>query len=236
MDFTKPFKVAIDRLEHFAFIKRHLDVFKEPALTNYPITAYESDFLDFIYSLGFINILTFVCISLFPSYFKYDPFKIFNIIPIMLLLIANTFFIAAVMMLSHWGLTKSIGYFYKVKTNTFYEAQIFWRVFRVLSLSYILITVPFLIEINSSIFTHEALGTTINRMFLITIILIFMLQIKLLALPLYRIGKQFGRTLGLIHILLVIANALFINNFFWKQIPPGIFINTQEFIKLLSAK
>lgn len=63
-----------------------------------------------------------------------------------------------------------------------------------------------------------------------------MLQIKLLALPLYRIGKQFGRTLGLIHDLLVIANALFINNLFWKQIPPSIFINTQEFIKVLSTK
>jgi hypothetical protein len=236
MEFAKPVKVAFGRLEHIAFIKRHLDVYKKPDITQYPVAAYEFDFLDFIYSLGLINILTFVCISLFPSYFKYDPFKIFNIIPVMLLLIGNTFLIAAVIMLSHWGLCKSMGFINKIKTHTFYEAGIFWRVFRVLSLSYILITIPLLIGINSSIFTHEELGATLNLMVLITIILIFMLQIKLLALPLYRVGKQFGRTLGLIHILLVIANALFINNLFWKQIPPSIFVNTQEFIKLVSTK
>ncbi|KTD37588.1 hypothetical protein Lmor_0451 [Legionella moravica] len=236
MEFAKPVKVALGRLEHIAFIKRHLDVYKKPDITQYPIAAYEFDFLDFIYSLGLINILVFVCISLFPTYFKYDPFKVFNIIPIMLLLIANTFLIAAVIVLFHWGLCKSIGFIYKIKTHTFYEAGIFWRVFRVLSLSYILIIIPLLIGINSSVFTHEELGATLNLMLLVTVILIFMLQIKLLALPLYRIGKQFGRTLGLIHVLLVIANALFINNLFWKHIPPSIFINTQEFIKVLSTK
>lgn len=47
-------------------------------------------------------------------------------------------------------------------------------------------------NLNSSIFTHEELGATLNLMLLVTVKLIFMLQIKLLALPLYRIGKQFG--------------------------------------------
>lgn len=153
----------------------------------------------------------------------------------MLLLIANTVLIATVIALFHWGLCKIIGFIYKIKAHTFYEAGIFWRVFRVLSLSYILITIPLLIKINS-IFTHEELGAMLNLMFLVTIILIFMLQIKLLALPLYRIGKQLGKILGLIHSLLVIASALLINNFFWKQIPPSIFVNTQELIKLLSIK
>ena len=236
MEFTKPVKLAFGQLEHVAFIKRHLDVYKKPDIAQYPIAAYEFDFLDFIYSLGLINILTFVCISLFPSYFKYDPFKVFNIIPIMLSLIANTVLIATVIVLFHWGLCKCIGFIYKIKTHTFYEAGIFWRVFRVLSLSYILITIPFLIAINSSIFTHEELGTTLNLIFLVTIILIFILQIKLFALPLYIIGKQFGKTLGLIHSLLVITSALLINNFFWKQIPPNHFVNTQELIKLLSNK
>lgn len=235
MEFAKPVKVAFGRLEHIAFIKRHLDVYKKPDITEYPIAAYEFDFLDFIYSLGLINILVFVCISLFPSYFKYDPFKIFNIIPIMLLLIANTFLIAAVIALFHWGLCKSIGFICKIKTHTFYEAGIFWRVFRVLSIFYSLITIPFLIQING-IFTHEELGVPLNIVFLATIILICTLQMKLLILPLYKISKQFGRTLGLIHVLLVIANALFINNLFWKQIPPSIFVNTQEFIKLVSTK
>lgn len=96
MEFAKPVKVALGRLEHIAFIKRHLDVYKKPDIIQYPIAAYEFDFLDFIYSLGLINILVFVCIILFPTYFKYDPFRVFNIIPIMLLLIANTFLIAAV--------------------------------------------------------------------------------------------------------------------------------------------
>ena len=83
MEFAKPVKIAFGQLEHIAFIKRTLDVYKKPDITKYPIATYESDLLDFIYSLGFINILAFVCISLFPSYFRYDPFKIFNIIPIM---------------------------------------------------------------------------------------------------------------------------------------------------------
>lgn len=235
MEFAKPVKIAFGRLEHIAFIKRHLDVYKKPDITQYPTAAYEFDFLDFIYSLGLINILAFGCISLFPSYFKYDPFKIFNIIPIMFLLIANTILIAALIVFFHWGLSKCIGFFYKVKMNTFYEAGIFWRVFRVLSISYILITVPFLIKMNG-IFTHEELGVPLNIVFLVTIILIWTFQMKLLILPLYRIGKQFGRTLSLIHILLVIVNALFINNLFWKQIPPDIFVNTQEFIKLISIK
>ncbi|AUH70819.1 hypothetical protein [Legionella sainthelensi] len=235
MEFAKPVKVAFGRLEHIAFIKRHLDVYKKPDITQYPIAAYEFDFLDFIYSLGLINILTFVCISLFPSYFKYDPFKIFNIIPIMLLLIANTVLIAAVIVLFHWGLCKCIGFIYKIKTHTFYEAGIFWRVFRVLSLSYLLITIPLLIQINS-IFTHEGLGTTLNLISLLTIILMLMLQIKLFILPLYKIGKQFGKALGSIQSLLVIASALLINNFFWKQIPPSIFVNIQEVIKLFSAQ
>lgn len=56
MEFAKPVKVAFGRLEHVAFIKRHLDVYKKPDITEYPIAAYEFDFLDFIYSLGLINI------------------------------------------------------------------------------------------------------------------------------------------------------------------------------------
>lgn len=231
----KPVNVALDRLEHFAFIKRNLDVYKKPDLRGSPIAAYEFDLLDFIYSLGFINIIAFICISLFPLYFKYDPFKIFNIIPIMLLLIANTVLIAAVIALFHWGLCKSLGFIYKIKTHTFYEAGIFWRVFRVLSLSYLLITIPLLIKINS-IFTHEGLGTTLNLIFLLTIILMLMLQIKLFIIPLYKIGKQFGKALGSIHSLLVIASSLLINNLFWKQIPPSIFVNIQEVIKLFSTQ
>ncbi len=113
MEFTKPVKVAFGQLEHIAFIKRHLDVYKKPDITQHPIAAYEFDFLDFIYSLGLINILTFVCISLFPSYFKYDPFEIFNIIPIMLLLIANTVLIAAVIVLFHWGCASALDLFIK---------------------------------------------------------------------------------------------------------------------------
>ncbi len=52
MEFTKPVKVAFGRLEHIAFVKRNLDVYKKPDLTKYPIAAYEFDLLDFIYSLG----------------------------------------------------------------------------------------------------------------------------------------------------------------------------------------
>ncbi|RUQ78837.1 hypothetical protein EKM59_11705 [Legionella septentrionalis] len=51
MEFTKPVKVAFGQLEHIAFIKRHLDVYKKPDINQYPIAAYEFDFLDFIYSL-----------------------------------------------------------------------------------------------------------------------------------------------------------------------------------------
>lgn len=36
MEFAKPVKVAFGRLEHIAFIKRHLDVYKNQILPNIP--------------------------------------------------------------------------------------------------------------------------------------------------------------------------------------------------------
>ncbi len=37
MEFAKPVKVALGRLEHIAFIKRHLDVYKKPDITHYMV-------------------------------------------------------------------------------------------------------------------------------------------------------------------------------------------------------
>ena len=167
-------------------------------------------------------------------YFDFDLFKIFYIIPLTILFIANALLIAALI-----GIFSTIVFLIlnrKITSDLF--SKIVWRAVRLFSVINIFIILISL-YCSNDIFRFGSIrskGIFIDFLLFTGLIGIpFAIGLKILVFPLMKTLNIKRRSINVICVLCIFLPTVILNNLIWGFIPPTIFFNEKELKREMNA-
>jgi hypothetical protein len=223
----RPIKLAIKKLEQFLFITRVKEIFNNPELGK---TKEHYELWIFTLSLALTYIFVHFVINLFPEYFLFDLDKHFILPRIIVVLVFHVITFATAISLISGFIFKIL----RIENATSYLGLIFLRVVYVFSLGCILLSGCVIIGLNN-IFRHTSPAFSAYQfMFIIpTLILYFIMFIRMLAKPLYKITSSKSRFIGAVSVIFILLFSIKINLVVSRLFPVDFFINTPEVMNSL---